>query len=63
MAISKATLDKIANAPGAVESFKATLDALVEDQTIKPEVAGIVKLALDHHKDKLEVAIVANPVT
>jgi len=60
MAISKYYLDKITAAPSPVESFKAVLDALVDDQTIKAEVAGIVKLALDHRKDDLNPAIVAN---
>jgi hypothetical protein len=57
MSISKELLETIAAAPTAVESFKATLDALVVDQTITADVAGIVKLAVDHHKDALEPAL------
>lgn len=58
--IAKSELQKITDAPTAVGSFKATLDALAQDQTITPAVAGIVKLALDHAKDALEPAITAN---
>lgn len=61
MAISKASLKEIEAAKGPVASFKVVLDALVQDATITADVAGIVKLALDHAKDQLEPALIANP--
>lgn len=61
--ISQASIDKITAASSPVESFKAVLDALVEDQTIKLDhkgLVGLIKLQLDNHKDELNPAITAN---
>lgn len=63
MTISKSALEAITKAPSAVDSFIATLDALVVDQTITADVAGIVKLALNHARKDLDPAIVANTHT
>ena len=59
MSISKSALDKISGAATAVDSFKATLDAFVEDQTITPQVAGVVALALSNNAAVLEPAILS----
>ena len=59
--IAKEHLNKIKAAPNAVDSFKATLDALEQDQTIPQGTAGRVGLALEHHRDELETAINARP--
>ena len=60
MAIAKSELKKITDAPNAVDSFKAVLAALVADQTISADVAGLVGHALDHARAELEPAIIAN---
>lgn len=63
MSISKASLSKITDAASPVESVKATLDALCEDQTFPVDAHKFVataKLALDHHASQLNAAIMAN---
>lgn len=61
MAIAKLDLDKIAKATTAVDSFVATLDALVANQTIKKDAASIVQHALIGNRAELEKAINSSP--
>lgn len=57
--LNKAALKVVEDCPTAVGSFKAVLAALVWDQTITKDVAGIVGHALDVHPE-IEAALAAN---
>jgi hypothetical protein len=61
MAIGKVALEKITNTSGVRESFKLVLAALVEDQTISKDAAGLIGKALDAHPE-LDEAIKAHAV-
>ena len=63
--ISKSRLDAITAATSPVACFKEVLSALVDDQTITADIAGIVGHALSHANEKgaLDKAIAANVST
>ena len=58
--IGKGDLQKIEDAPSAVDSFIATIDYLQANQTLKADVASLVKMALKAQRAALEPAIKAN---
>lgn len=53
-------VEAITKAASAVDSVVAVVDYLVANQTIKPDVGSLVKLALEAQREALEPAIKAN---